>query len=119
MKAQETSPDINVLSGAAFSSTKTGYASIFSADSYDDNMAAFGVVSLNAPSSISLYADSFEAKDAISGCIDAYNQSVSEEYQITYTDYVALLTGSVTTIVNVISYPTRTASTKPTPVPKG
>ena len=104
VKAQEASPDINVLSGAAFSSTDGSYVSIFSADSYDDNMAAFGVVSLNAPSSISLYADSFEAKDAISGCIDAYNQSVSEEYQITYTDYVALLTGSVTTIVNVISY---------------
>lgn len=80
------------------------YDSYISSGTYDDNMEAFGVVSLDAPSSISIYADSFENKDAISTCIDDYNKTVSEENQISYTDYVGLLMSSVTTIVNVISY---------------
>ena len=80
------------------------YDTYISSGSYDENMSAFGVVSLDAPSSISLYADSFEDKDAISACIETYNSGVEEENQITYTDYVGLLMSSVTTIVNVISY---------------
>ncbi|MBR1390199.1 MAG: ABC transporter ATP-binding protein/permease [Lachnospiraceae bacterium] len=80
------------------------YDSYISSGTYEDNMAAFGVVSLDAPSSISIYADSFEDKDAIAACIDDYNQTVSEENRISYTDYVGLLMSSVTTIVNVISY---------------
>ena len=67
------------------------YDSYISSGTYDDNMEAFGVVSLDAPSSISIYADSFENKDAISTCIDDYNKTVSEENQISYTDYVGLL----------------------------
>ncbi len=72
--------------------------------SYEDNMKSFGVVSLDTPSSINLYADSFEAKDGIAECIKAYNESTSEVNQITYTDFVALLMSSITTIINVISY---------------
>ena len=71
---------------------------------YDDNMKKFGFVSLDAPSSISIYADSFEDKDAISQCIENYNKTVEEENQIVYTDLIELLTSSVTTIINVISY---------------
>ena len=80
------------------------YDTYISAGTYDDNMSAFGDVSTDAPSSISIYADSFEDKDAISDCIEAYNATATEENQITYTDYVGLLMSSVTTIVNVISY---------------
>lgn len=80
------------------------YDSYISAGSYDENMSAFGVVSLDAPSSISIYADTFEDKDAISDCIKEYNEGVSEENKITYTDYVGLLMSSVTTIIDVISY---------------
>ncbi len=80
------------------------YDSYISTGTYEDNMTAFGVVSIEAPSSISIYADSFENKDAISTCIDNYNETASEENQISYTDYVGLLMSSVTTIVNVISY---------------
>ncbi|MCD7727714.1 MAG: ABC transporter ATP-binding protein/permease [Ruminococcus sp.] len=71
---------------------------------YDDNMEAFGKVSYDAPSSISIYTDSFEDKDYIAECIEDYNAGVDEESQITYTDYVALLTSSITTIINGISY---------------
>ena len=80
------------------------YDTYISSGTYDENMSAFGVVSLDAPSSISIYADSFENKDAISECIEDYNASASEENQITYTDYVGLLMSSVTTIINVITY---------------
>lgn len=72
--------------------------------SYEDNMTTFGFVSLDVPSSISLYADNFEDKDAISTSIENYNLTASPEDQISYTDYVGLLMSSVTTIVNVISY---------------
>ena len=80
------------------------YDSYISSGCYDENMETFGVVSLDAPSSISIYADSFEAKDSIADCIDDYNKTANEEDKISYTDYVGLLMSSVTTIVNVISY---------------
>lgn len=80
------------------------YESSISAGSYDDNMTAFGFVSMDAPSSISIYADTFEAKDAIAECIEDYNENADENNQITYTDFVAMMTSSITTIINVISY---------------
>ncbi len=82
----------------------TMYDTYISAGSYDDNMTAFGVISPDAPTSIDIYADTFEDKDAISQCISNYNEKVEEADKISYTDIVALLMSSVTTIVNVISY---------------
>lgn len=72
--------------------------------SYEDNMEAFGKVSYDAPASISIYTDSFEDKEAVSDCISNYNETVDEDSQITYTDYVELMTSSLTSIVDVISY---------------
>lgn len=72
--------------------------------SYEDNMQAFGKVSQDAPSSISLYTDSFEDKEAVADCIARYNETVDDDTQITYTDYVELMTSSLTSIINVISY---------------
>lgn len=80
------------------------YNLYISTGSYEENMSNFGYVSLDVPSSISLYADNFEDKEAITNEIDNYNKNTSVENQITYTDYVGLLMSSVTTIVNVISY---------------
>ena len=80
------------------------YNAYISPGSYDENMKEFGVVSLDAPASISIYTDSFENKDLIAGCIADYNKAAREEDKITYTDYIALLISSVTTIVDVISY---------------
>lgn len=72
--------------------------------SYEDNLKIFGKISYDAPSSISIYTDSFEGKDGITKCIESYNAKADEDSKITYTDYVALLTSSVTSIVDVISY---------------
>ena len=72
--------------------------------SLEKNLASFGAVSYESPSSISIYADSFENKDAIGKEIENYNNSVGEDSKISYTDYVALMTSSLTTIINGISY---------------
>ena len=80
------------------------YEDYMGRSTYDDNMKQFGLVSYDAPSSISIYADSFEAKDGISASIEHYNAGKEEEDKIIYTDYVALLTSSITTIINAISY---------------
>lgn len=80
------------------------YDAYISTGTYDDNMTTFGVISLDAPSSINIYTDSFENKESISDCIEDYNSTASEEDQISYTDYIGILLSSVTTIINVISY---------------
>ncbi len=71
---------------------------------YKDNLKRLGSVSLDSPYTINIYAASFEAKDTIADEIAAYNKTVSEDDQISYTDYVALIMSSITTIINVISY---------------
>ena len=82
----------------------TMYNKYISSGSYDDNLKKLGVVSANAPSSIAIYADSFEDKEKIAECIEEYNKTADEDNRITYTDLVGLLMSSVTTIINVISY---------------
>ena len=71
---------------------------------YESNMKAFGKVSYDAPSSIDIYADSFDSKDAVAACISSYNETVSDDLKITYTDYVSLITSSITKIIDNVSY---------------
>ena len=71
---------------------------------YEDNLTTFGLVTYDSPSSISIYTDSYEDKDMVSACIAEYNETKSDEEKIVYTDYIALLTSSLTTIINGISY---------------
>ena len=80
------------------------YDKFIAGTSYKDNMESFGKVSLDSPSSINIYCDSFEDKDKINQCIKDYNDSVESDKAITYTDYVALITESITSIVNAITY---------------
>lgn len=76
-----------------------------SGSTYRDNLKTLGVLDLAAPSSISIYADTFEDKDAISEYIASYNDTVeNEDDRISYTDYVALLMSGITTIIDAISY---------------
>ena len=72
--------------------------------SYEDNMKLLGYVDLSEPKTINIYASTFENKDGIADAISRYNDGVSEDEQISYTDYVALLMSSITTIINAISY---------------
>ena len=72
--------------------------------SFEENMEAFGSVSHDAPASISIYTDSFEDKESVAACIQRYNEAATEENRITYVDYVQLMTSSLTSIIDVISY---------------
>ena len=72
--------------------------------SYDINLKKLGYVQKDSPSTINIYATAFADKDKIADAIENYNNSVSKEDQISYTDYVALLMSSITTIINAISY---------------
>ena len=67
-----------------------------------------GAATLDDPNSISLYAASFEDKEALTDALDAYNDKMTAEGKddqvIHYTDYVGMLMSSVTDIVNIVSY---------------
>ena len=76
----------------------------FSDSSYENNLRELGYVDIDDPATINLYASSFEKKDVIEEAIAAYNESVEELEEITYTDYVGLMMSSVTTIINAITY---------------
>ncbi len=76
----------------------------YSNSDYDGIMSHLGVVDLDNPESINIYASSFAAKDEIEQLIKTYNSSASEENKIQYTDYIKLIMSSITTIINAISY---------------
>ncbi|MBR5219955.1 MAG: ABC transporter ATP-binding protein/permease [Clostridia bacterium] len=83
---------------------ETYLPAVWSDSTYEDNLKKIGYITLDNPSSILLYASTFEDKDAIADLISAYNDSVAEEDKIEYTDYVALMMSSITTVINAISY---------------
>ena len=76
----------------------------FSDTTYDENLLKLGYVDLDKPSTINLYASSFENKDVIEEAIDDYNDDREEVDQIKYTDYIGLMMSSITTIINAITY---------------
>lgn len=74
---------------------------------YDGNLSKLGVCDLTDPVAINIYSTGFEQKDKVSDIISDYNKEMTdsgkEEDTIEYTDYVALMMSSVTTIINAIS----------------
>ena len=71
---------------------------------YEENLDRLGYVDPASPSTVSIYATTFAEKDQIADLISAYNDGVEEADQIEYTDYVALLMSSITSIISGISY---------------
>lgn len=76
----------------------------YSESTYEENLKLLGYADPESPSAISIYADTFEDKDVIADLIAKYNENAAEEDKIEYTDYVALLMSSITTVINAISY---------------
>ncbi len=74
---------------------------------YDNNLTTLGYADEADPQSVSIYPVDFEAKDAVLGAIDRYNEDMraagEDDKVIVYTDYMGVLMGSVTSIVNMIS----------------
>ena len=77
---------------------------VYSEQSLGDSLKKLGYADLDNPSTINIYASTFEDKDAIADAITHYNQAASADDQIEYTDIVAILMTSITSIINVISY---------------
>lgn len=76
----------------------------FSDSSYEDNLLALGYLDLDSPSSVNLYAVSFESKEVIESIISKYNEGVDELHKIQYTDFMGIMMDSITTIINAITY---------------
>ena len=75
---------------------------------YAENLSKLGVVDLERPSIINIYAKDFESKEAIADIISKYNKEKTEaneeEYVVHYTDYVGLIMSSFTRIIDIVSY---------------
>ncbi len=75
---------------------------------YEGNLERLGVADLDTPSSISIYANTFEDKEMISQLIEDYNLTQQENGDdtnvITYNDIVGTMMESVTSIIDMISY---------------
>lgn len=75
---------------------------------YESNLRKLGVVDLDTPSSINIYAKTFEDKEAISQLIEDYNvvqrENGDDANVITYNDIVGTMMESVTSIIDMISY---------------
>lgn len=71
---------------------------------YEDNLLRLGAVDIDSPSAINIYVMSFADKEKIAAVVEDYNEGVSEDDQISYTDYVGLVMSSVTIIIDAITY---------------
>ena len=88
------------------SSLMMSYAKV-SKLTYDNNLAALGYADEADPISVKIFPRDFEAKERVLDHIDAYNKQVKaaghDDRAISYTDYMGIIMGSVTDIVNTIS----------------
>ena len=76
--------------------------------SVESNLKLLGYADLNKPATITIYPKDFESKNAIKQIISDYNARMESTGQsekvIQYTDIVDALMGTVTIIIDVISY---------------
>lgn len=77
-------------------------------DTYESNCTSLGVVDTENPSIISLYPKDFSSKEEITNIIKDYNKmqqdAGNDEYVINYTDIVGMMTSSISSIIDIISY---------------
>ncbi len=77
---------------------------VYSESTLKESLKKLGYANLDSPSTINIYASTFEDKDAIADAIERYNERVADEDEIQYTDMVAILMSSISSVINVISY---------------
>ena len=91
------------LSGEQLSSLMAQMSGTTPSD-YDSVMAKLGYCTADQPSNIFLYPVDFNSKDTIEQFISDYNAQVqNDDDKVTYTDVIAMLTSSLTSIVDTIS----------------
>ena len=83
------------------------YADTLSA-SYDNNLQLLGARDLNKPATISLYLKDFSSRETVTQAIEQYNEDQQkaghDSNTIEYTDMVGLMTSSMTSIIDMITY---------------
>ena len=98
VKDQLNNKNINILTNEKFDNLTT----------YEDILNQLNVYDFDNPSSINLYMKDFESKKSVVKLINEYNKKQREnnleENVIHYTDLVGTMIGSVSSIVNTISY---------------
>lgn len=134
VKDQKEHPDTNVFTGREFSDgerfdmesltdeQKGQMASMSQAEimdyittynnnvnaTYDGNLTKLGVIDKKVPTSISLYASSFDDKEKLGDLITDYNNLQTEEDHpeniLSYTDTVGTMLSGVQQVINMISY---------------
>lgn len=72
--------------------------------SYKTNLEKLGIVDLNKPSTINIYAKDFDSKEALANIISEYNNNTTEENKLSYTDIIEVMMSGVSNIINIISY---------------
>ncbi len=112
VKDQSENPELDMLTGKEFSKEKDSLLArlvpamkaLIPEKSLAGNLEKLGVISYDSPTSISIYADSFEDKEDIIKCIEKYNEQAGEKDKIIYTDYVGVIMSSVSSIIKAVSY---------------
>ena len=76
----------------------------FSQSSLEETLLTLGYVDLDKPSTVNIFASSFENKDTVEAVIAQYNEGKEELEKIKYTDYIGIMLSSITSIINAITY---------------
>ncbi len=76
----------------------------FSDMSHKERLDDLGVLDLDSPASINIFASTFEDKEQIADIISRYNDSAAEDDRINYSDILGSIMSGFSTIINVISY---------------
>jgi putative ABC transport system permease protein len=75
---------------------------------YDSNLAKLGVIDYDTPTSIEIYAATFEDKEKLSDMITEYNNLQEAKGDdgnvISYNDLVGVMMSGISDIINIISY---------------
>jgi len=81
----------------------TGYP--YEDDTTLDSMKyILGIASIDDPTSVNIYPKNYAAKDEVKKIISEYNNTKGDTDKIVYTDYVGMLMGGITSVINVITY---------------
>lgn len=75
---------------------------------YSSNLKKLGIVDLEKPSAINIYAKDFDSKEEIASIIEDYNNEQKknnhEENVISYSDIVGTMMSGISSIIDIISY---------------
>lgn len=75
---------------------------------YEDNLKTLNAVAFDEPTSISLYLKDFDSREKVIHAIESYNHQQEKKSDdskvIQYTDMVGIMTSSITSIIDMITY---------------